>query len=135
MSNYQKLIVHQLVQTRFPKLTTQGKGTFVCVTRATEESLRRKKAETKDAQREQIDTAVGLRRIIDELFEPKRPDGKKIVLVGHNCFMDLLHLYNCFIGKLPEKVEDFSALMSEYFPMYAIPRPFPSSILTICLLI
>ncbi|KAF8455386.1 ribonuclease H-like domain-containing protein [Terfezia claveryi] len=117
MSNYQRYIVHQIVRTRFPKLISQGKESFVCVTRQTEEQKSRKKAEAKDVFDEQLDIAIGLRHIIDELFEPKRPDGRKIVLVGHNCFMDLLHLYNCFIGKLPEKVEEFAELMSKSFPI------------------
>ncbi|KAF8423642.1 ribonuclease H-like domain-containing protein [Tirmania nivea] len=117
MSNYQRYIVHQIVRTRFPKLTSQGKGTFVCVTRQTEEQMGRKKAETRDAFDAQLNSAIGLRHIIDELFEPKRPDGRKIILVGHNCFTDLLHLYNCFIGKLPEKVEEFAELMSKSFPI------------------
>lgn len=85
--------------------------------------MSRKKAETKDAFDEQLDSAIGLRHIVDELFEPKRPDGRKIVLVGHNCFMDLLYLYNCFIGKLPENVEKFAELMSSSFPMCVLPFP------------
>lgn len=123
MSRYQHAIVHQIVQTRFPKLASKGSGTFVCVTRQTEEQLSKKKAETKDIFDEQLDSAIGLRHIIDELFEPKRPDGRRTVLVGHNCFMDLLHLYNCFIGKLPHNVEDFAKLMSRSFPMCVLCPP------------
>lgn len=117
MSNYQRLIVHHIVKTKFPKLTSQGRGTFVCVTRTDEQAAQKKKAETKHTFDGQLDSAIGLRHIIDELFEPKRPDKKKIVLVGHNCFMDLLHLYNCFFGKLPKTVEEFAELMSKSFPM------------------
>lgn len=118
MSGYQRFLVHQIVRTRFPNLQSTSRGSFVCVTRVTEESSLKRKAENRDNFDAQLENAIGLRHIIDELFDPKRPDGKKIVLVGHNLFMDLLHLYNCFIGKLPEKVEEFADLIHTSFPMY-----------------
>jgi len=37
--------------------------------------------------------------------------------VGHNCLTDLINLYRCFIGDLPERVEDFSARVIELFPI------------------
>ena len=37
--------------------------------------------------------------------------------VGHNCLTDLVNLYRCFIGDLPERVEDFSARVIELFPI------------------
>ncbi|KAF8466616.1 CAF1 family ribonuclease-domain-containing protein [Kalaharituber pfeilii] len=117
MSNYQRLIVHQIVKTRFPKLQSVGKSTFVCVTRANEEMINKRKAESEELFNQQLDSAIGLRHIVDELFDPKRPDGRRTVLVGHNLFMDLLHLYNCFIGKLPDKVEEFVHLIHTSFPI------------------
>ena len=123
MSRYQRMIVHQLVQNRFPNLTTQGRESFVCVTRASEETLRRRKAESKEALSQQLDAAIGIRHIIDELFDPKRSDGKKIVLVGHNCFLDMLYLYKTFIGRLPAKIEEFAELVSKDFPMCVRQHP------------
>jgi poly(A)-specific ribonuclease len=38
------------------------------------------------------------------------------VLVGHNCFGDLVYLYACFIGPLPERVEDFAAEINMLCP-------------------
>jgi poly(A)-specific ribonuclease len=38
------------------------------------------------------------------------------VLVGHNCFTDLVFFYQCFIGALPKKVEDFCICIHELFP-------------------
>ncbi|OQU99245.1 hypothetical protein CLAIMM_04907 [Cladophialophora immunda] len=38
-------------------------------------------------------------------------------LVGHNCLTDVMNLYRCFIGDLPEKVEDFSARLRKLFPV------------------
>ncbi|KIX93195.1 uncharacterized protein Z520_11049 [Fonsecaea multimorphosa CBS 102226] len=38
-------------------------------------------------------------------------------LVGHNCLTDVMNLYRCFIGDLPENVEDFSASLRDLFPI------------------
>lgn len=38
------------------------------------------------------------------------------VVVGHNCFTDLVNIYACFIGTLPQKVEDFVQELRLYFP-------------------
>ena len=37
--------------------------------------------------------------------------------VGHNCLTDLINLYRCFIGDLPEHVEEFSDRLHELFPV------------------
>lgn len=42
---------------------------------------------------------------------------KKTVLVGHNMFLDLIYLYNTFIGPLPDSVDDFINLIHEIFPL------------------
>lgn len=38
------------------------------------------------------------------------------VLLGHNCFMDLIFIYKLFYGTLPESVEDFQAELHRVFP-------------------
>ncbi|OJD24508.1 hypothetical protein ACJ73_04129 [Blastomyces percursus] len=40
------------------------------------------------------------------------------VLVGHNLFTDLINFYKCFIGNLPDRIEDFKeAIQTHYFPL------------------
>lgn len=39
------------------------------------------------------------------------------VLVGHNCFTDLVFFYNCFIGPLPDTLEEFQTLIHGIFPV------------------
>jgi CAF1 family ribonuclease len=51
---------------------------------------------------------------LDELQTKLRTRRK--VLVGHNCLVDLMYLYRCFIGDLPDKVKDFQDLIHEKFP-------------------
>lgn len=41
----------------------------------------------------------------------------RTVLVGHNVFMDLINLYKCFFGALPDTVEEFQCIMHELFPL------------------
>ena len=41
---------------------------------------------------------------------------RRRILVGHNCFTDLVNLYKCFIGDLPEKLEDFQDSVHALFP-------------------
>ncbi len=52
---------------------------------------------------------------LDELQKKLRSQSR--IVVGHNCMTDVLNLYRCFIGDLPENVEDFSAKLHELFPM------------------
>ncbi|KAI5283739.1 hypothetical protein KEM52_003253, partial [Ascosphaera acerosa] len=37
-------------------------------------------------------------------------------LIGHNLFTDLVYLYACFIGPLPESVDDFRHEIHTLFP-------------------
>ncbi|KAK6437382.1 hypothetical protein LTR95_006416 [Oleoguttula sp. CCFEE 5521] len=39
------------------------------------------------------------------------------VMVGHNCFLDLVYIYNTFIGPLPDSVAEFSKLMHKHWPL------------------
>jgi poly(A)-specific ribonuclease len=41
---------------------------------------------------------------------------RRKIIVGHNCFTDLVNLYKCFIGTLPEKLEDFQENVHGLFP-------------------
>ncbi|KAL9112622.1 MAG: hypothetical protein Q9227_003193 [Pyrenula ochraceoflavens] len=41
---------------------------------------------------------------------------KHRILIGHNLFTDLVNLYKCFIGDLPESVEDFQHRIHNLFP-------------------
>lgn len=43
--------------------------------------------------------------------------GKKTALFGHNLFLDLVYLYNTFIGSLPDTVEEFGTLINQLFPI------------------
>jgi CAF1 family ribonuclease len=41
---------------------------------------------------------------------------RRRILIGHNCFTDLVYLYACFIGDPPDNVEDFQEQIHQHFP-------------------
>ncbi|KAK9144950.1 hypothetical protein Sjap_004853 [Stephania japonica] len=57
-----------------------------------------------------VNAAVGFRHVVDLLSS----EGK--LVVGHNCFLDIAHIYNKFIGPLPSTVEEFATLVHKEFP-------------------
>jgi poly(A)-specific ribonuclease len=58
----------------------------------------------------EIDIALGFRKVMDAISASKK------TIVGHNFFLDLLHLVHQFIAPLPSKVEDFKTVVHELFP-------------------
>ncbi|KAK2769718.1 hypothetical protein FQN52_006338 [Onygenales sp. PD_12] len=42
---------------------------------------------------------------------------RRPVLVGHNLFTDLINFYKCFIGDLPDRLEDFREAIHALFPL------------------
>jgi hypothetical protein len=55
-----------------------------------------------------------LQKFIDDLQQ--KLNSRRRVLIGHNCFTDLVYLYSCFIGQLPDRLEDFQDLIRGMFP-------------------
>ncbi|XP_057975352.1 poly(A)-specific ribonuclease PARN [Malania oleifera] len=64
----------------------------------------RKEAEKK------IKAAAGFRHVIDLLSSEQK------LIVGHNCFLDIAHIYSKFLGPLPLTAEEFVSSVHKYFP-------------------
>jgi hypothetical protein len=62
-----------------------------------------------------IEPQPSLREFSDKLKQ--RLQTHRPVLVGHNIFTDLVYLYRCFFGPLPDKIEDFQVIAHELFPI------------------
>ena len=43
-------------------------------------------------------------------------ENRKNVLIGHNCFMDLVFFYKQFFGELPDTAKEFQRQIHELFP-------------------
>lgn len=57
-----------------------------------------------------IKAAIGFRHVTDMLSS----EGK--LIVGHNCFLDLAHVYSKFVGPLPSTIEEFTSAVRTCFP-------------------
>ncbi|KAM7250196.1 hypothetical protein ACFE04_022079 [Oxalis oulophora] len=70
--------------------------------------------EVRDEQRKvkemKVQSAIGFRHVIDLLSSEKK------LIVGHNCFLDIAHVYKKFFGPLPSTANEFVASVNKYFP-------------------
>ncbi|KAL6975190.1 poly(A)-specific ribonuclease [Sarracenia purpurea var. burkii] len=57
-----------------------------------------------------IRAAVGFRHVIDLLSSERK------LIVGHNCFLDIAHIYSKFLGPLPSTAEEYVSSVHKYFP-------------------
>ncbi|KAA8527072.1 hypothetical protein F0562_008699 [Nyssa sinensis] len=57
-----------------------------------------------------IKSAVGFRHVIDLLSSEQK------LIVGHNCFLDIAHIYSKFLGPLPSTAEEYVSSVHKYFP-------------------
>ena len=66
--------------------------------------------EKEETKRKKLLEFIGFTSIIKLIIESRKP------LVGHNCKLDLLYLYQTFIGPLPESYSEFKSLFNSLFP-------------------
>jgi poly(A)-specific ribonuclease len=59
--------------------------------------------------------SFGVDRLADRVKQRLREN--RPVLVGHNMFCDLLFFHACFIGPLPDTIEDFQTAIHKLFPV------------------
>lgn len=57
-----------------------------------------------------IKAAVGFRHVIDLLSSEKK------LIVGHNSFLDIAHIYRKFIGPLPSTAKEYVISLQKFFP-------------------
>ena len=144
LNNYQKRLVHQLVQVEHPGLVTISRPGYIQVVAYSKEREDAVHAARMSAFEERLQRKIGLRWLVEAIVggdltaiescnSPPTASGSKkakplfpglftrlkanrTVLVGHNLFIDLVYFYACFIGKLPDRVETFQDAMHRFFP-------------------
>lgn len=57
-----------------------------------------------------VRSAAGFRHVIDLLASEQK------LIVGHNCFLDIAHIYSKFFGPLPSSMADFALSVHKKFP-------------------
>lgn len=146
LNNYQKRLVHQIVRTEHPDLVTISRPGFIQIVPFNKEREDLVQKDRTRYFEEKLAKQVGLRWVIEAMvggdlsgidpkslektvegrFEPlareidevrDRLKAKRTILVGHNVFLDLINFYNCFFGKLPDRVEEFQDVMHKLFPI------------------
>ncbi|KAL9001564.1 MAG: hypothetical protein Q9169_000139 [Polycauliona sp. 2 TL-2023] len=145
LNSFQRLLVHQYIRKEHPDLTTTTRQGFVQITPHNQEQRDAEKQYRNKTFEEKLARQVGLRWLIEAMqggdLSAMNPDsfipaneskkaaltakivslrhrlkGHSTVLVGHNLFLDLIHLYACFFGALPDRIEDFQQTIHDLFP-------------------
>jgi poly(A)-specific ribonuclease len=146
LTRFDRKLVHQLLRAEFPDLAARMVGANMIISRIDVAKETQFTEAKRRRIQEQINNAVGFRWIVEALCggniqeinlkslalehnEPiasvssrhehlmKKLKATRPVLVGHNVFGDLMYLYQNFLGDLPEKVEEFSRLVTSMFPV------------------
>ncbi|CEJ58131.1 hypothetical protein PMG11_06801 [Penicillium brasilianum] len=147
LSKPQKWLVHNLIKTEYPGLKTRGMPAYIQIEQrnggAMEYEARIRESDFRIRKhvgfRWIAEALAGgdLSSLDSSIFEgflgdvhPPSITAKSLserlkcrlkehrpILVGHNSFTDMVFFYRCFLGPLPNKVEDFISLIHETFPV------------------
>ncbi|CAO3643359.1 unnamed protein product [Cunninghamella echinulata] len=110
-NSYQRRLIYQEIRKNFEGLTAEGKKGFICVMKLTEKEQKKRSKERERNFRNDLETAIGFRRVIDLISESKKP------LIGHNMLLDMCHIIGQFIQELPDTKEEFVNLAHQLFPI------------------
>ena len=58
---------------------------------------------------------IALKDLADNLQRKLKNRYRRRLLIGHNCFADFINLYACFIGELPESIQEFKREIRKMF--------------------
>ncbi|PJF19562.1 hypothetical protein PSACC_00610 [Paramicrosporidium saccamoebae] len=114
-NSFQRLLLYQYLPKEFGEALIVKKATDAngdtCVSVVLHNVEERKKAlDDEIAEFEKnIVEQIGFRRIFDFILAQKKP------LVGHNCWLDLCHIYQKFIGPLPLDWNGFKEVFAKHF--------------------
>ncbi|XP_062601439.1 poly(A)-specific ribonuclease PARN-like [Saccostrea cucullata] len=110
-------LIYQTVRQRFQSgvhlaaKTDEKKQRYIMVTRIkTEDDMKKKEEEKQAAELAEIEEAIGFSKVIRLISQA----GK--LIIGHNMFLDVIHLLHRFCSPLPENYEEFKALTKCVFP-------------------
>ncbi|CRG94630.1 poly(A)-specific ribonuclease PARN, putative [Plasmodium gallinaceum] len=59
---------------------------------------------------EKINKIIGVRLLFDEIIKNRK------IIIGHNCFYDILHIYQTFYHDLPKSINEFKKKWTQLFP-------------------
>ena len=123
MNSFQRLLVYQQLPLRYPPdafSISKRQGGPGCTAGCL--ALRRISADPgaratalAEEQRQldrHLEDQIGFRRVLDAVIQHRKP------IVGHNCWLDLCHLFQKFIdAQMPLQADDFKASLLAHFPL------------------
>lgn len=115
-NGYQRLLTYQQIELKYHDRLLVCKiqspsGPFLQVSAPSPEERTVLEAADMEERLGRLRSDVGFRQVIDRIVELKLP------LVGHNCFLDLCHMYDKFVGRLPNTLLDFKSELTKMFPV------------------
>ena len=138
-NGYLRKLIYQNVKQRFKagihmeSSVNDKKERFIVVTKVSEDEKKKFEEDKLAKEEELVDNAVGFSQVVKMISQ----SGK--LVVGHNMFLDLLHVIEQFMCPLPELFDDLKATVRAVFPrlvdtkVMANTQPFrdliPSSVL------
>jgi poly(A)-specific ribonuclease len=116
MNSFQRLIFYQQIPLKYGESLAIVKKSTGClsVKKAALDPESRAAAfqEEKDQFERALDEQIGFRRVIDQVIEAGKP------VIGHNCWVDLLHFYQKFVdNNLPPSLSGFKEEVLKCFPV------------------
>ncbi|GAW82651.1 poly(A)-specific ribonuclease PARN [Plasmodium gonderi] len=76
----------------------------------TEKDSYKEQIRTFELEIEKINETIGVRLLFDVIIKNKK------IIIGHNCFYDILHIYQTFYHDLPNSISLFKNKWTELFP-------------------
>lgn len=109
---FQRLLMHTIIGQQFPQVyshsTRRGDEKVICIYKSKGELYTEQRAML-EAELAKVEQDIGVRSLLDEIARNNK------VVVGHNCFYDLLHIYQTFYDELPNSAEEFKRRWTERF--------------------
>lgn len=115
-NGYLRKLIYQSAKQRFKagihmeSATNEKKERFIVVTKVNEDEKKKLQEEKEAKEQELIENAVGFTQVVKMIAQ----SGK--LVVGHNMFLDLIHVVEQFLCPLPEQFDEFKATISAVFP-------------------
>lgn len=115
-NGYQRLLTYQQVEHKYGERFMLNKvnstaGCYLTISAPSADQRDAIQAEEKEKALSKLKADIGFRLVIDKIIERQLP------VIGHNCFLDICHVYEKFIGKMPSNVNDFKREVQRRFPL------------------
>ena len=110
---FQRLLMHTMIAQQFPQIyshSARREDHRVLMVYKSQAEVYTQQLQTLEVEKQKVSAQVGVRKLLDAVSQSKK------LVIGHNCFYDMLHLHQTFYGDLPSTVQEFKSQWLERFP-------------------